>query len=125
MVTEQAGQPSAAFGAIAHPIRRAILDHLRDEELAAGELASRFPVSRPAIARHVKVLRRAGLVRERRRAQSRLYALEPRALAEVDRWLAPYRLSWAARLGDLKRVVEAGAAPDESHATPASQGETP
>jgi len=106
MVTKQARRADATFAAIAHPTRRAILDLLRRSEWGAGELAGRFPVSRPAIARHVRILRRAGLVRERRRAQARIYALEPAALAEVDRWLAPYRLFWAARLTDLKRVVE-------------------
>lgn len=109
MVTKKARRDGAAFGAIAHPTRRAILDLLRGErgrELRAGELAARFAVSRPAIARHVRVLRRAGLLRERRQAQSRLYALEPAALGEIDRWLAPYRLFWAARLTELKRLVE-------------------
>ncbi|WP_293351260.1 metalloregulator ArsR/SmtB family transcription factor [Phenylobacterium sp.] len=94
------------FGAIADPTRRAILDLLRGQELRAGELAAHFPVSRPAIAKHVGVLKRAGLLRERRAAQARLYSLDPAALASVDRWLAPYRLYWAARLSDLKRTVE-------------------
>lgn len=106
MVTQKTRRDSRAFSAIAHPTRRAILDELRRGERQAGELAARFPVSRPAISRHVRVLRRAGLVRERRRAQARLYALEPAALAEIDRWLAPYRLFWAARLTELKRTVE-------------------
>lgn len=108
MVTQRggAGASGAVFAAIADPTRRAILDLLRGEELRAGELARRFPVSRPAIARHMRVLRRAGLVSERREAQARLYSLDPRALAEVDRWLAPYRLFWSARLVDLKRAVE-------------------
>lgn len=94
------------FNAIADPTRRAILDHLRAGELGAGEIAARFSVSRPAIARHVRVLRKAGLVRERRASQMRFYSLEPKGLAEVDRWLAPYRLFWAARLSDLKSFVE-------------------
>jgi len=94
------------FDAIADPTRRAILDHLRGGELGAGAIARRFSVSRPAIARHVRVLRRAGLVRERRKAQSIFYSLEPQGLAEVDRWLAPYRLFWAARMTDLKLYVE-------------------
>jgi DNA-binding transcriptional ArsR family regulator len=106
MVTNANRRASATFEAIAHPTRRAILDSLRARELRAGELAARFPVSRPAIARHVRVLRRAGLVRERRQAQARLYSLQPAALAEIDRWLAPYRLFWSARLADLKRTVE-------------------
>lgn len=103
MVTKQAAQ---AFVAIADPTRRAILDMLRHRELKAGELAARFPVSRPAIARHVGVLRRAGLVRERRAATARYYTLEPAALRVVDEWLAPYRLFWPARLMDLKLLVE-------------------
>ena len=94
------------FGAIADPTRRAILDLLRGRELRAGELANHFPISRPAIAKHVGVLKRAGLLRERRAAQARLYSLDPAALASVDQWLAPYRLYWAARLSDLKRTVE-------------------
>ncbi|TAJ71261.1 MAG: ArsR family transcriptional regulator [Phenylobacterium sp.] len=104
MVTQHSGD--AVFGAIADPTRRAILDLLRGQELRAGELAAHFPVSRPAIAKHVGVLKRAGLLRERRAAQARLYSLDPAALASVDRWLAPYRLYWAARLSDLKRTVE-------------------
>lgn len=94
------------FTAIADPTRRRILDQLRAGEIGAGELAARFPVSRPAIARHVRVLRKAGLVRQRKDAQRRFYSLCPEALAEVDRWLAPYRLFWAARTIDLKRYVE-------------------
>jgi DNA-binding transcriptional ArsR family regulator len=94
------------FAAIGDPTRRAILDLLRERELKAGELARHFPVSRPAVAKHVGVLRRAGLLRERRAAQARYYSLDPAALATVDQWLAPYRLFWAARLADLKRVVE-------------------
>lgn len=106
MVTNQALIDPPAFQAIADPTRRAILDHLTAGELGAGEIARRFDVSRPAVARHVRVLRKAGLVRERRAAQMRFYSLEPRGLAEVDRWLAPYRLFWAARLTDLKSFVE-------------------
>jgi DNA-binding transcriptional ArsR family regulator len=109
MVTQHPSIAGAVFSAIADPTRRAILDLLRHDELRAGELAARFPVSRPAIARHIGVLRRAGLVRERRQAQARLYSLDPAALAEVDRWLAPYRLYWTARLVDLKRAIEAPA----------------
>jgi DNA-binding transcriptional ArsR family regulator len=95
------------FEAIADPTRRAILDLLRAEEMPAGEVARRFPVSRPAISRHLRVLRAAGLVRERREAQQRLYSLAPEPLRELDRWLDGYRVFWSARLQDLKRVVEA------------------
>lgn len=104
MVTNE--PPRSAFEAIADPTRRKILDLVRSREMRAGDLAARFPVSRPAIARHVRVLREAGLLRERREATQRFYSLDPTALQRVDEWLAPYRLFWAARLMDLKRVVE-------------------
>jgi DNA-binding transcriptional ArsR family regulator len=106
MVTHQRARTVGAFGAIADPTRRAILDLLRAGELSAGQLADRFDVSRPAVSKHIRVLHRAGLVTERREAQMRLYALDAQALAPVDAWLAPYRVFWAARLHDLKRVIE-------------------
>lgn len=95
------------FHAIADPTRRDILDLLRNGEMRAGEIAARFPVSRPAIAKHVRVLREAGLVRERREARARIYSLDASGLKRIDRWLQPYRLYWAARLADLKQVAEA------------------
>lgn len=106
MVTKAATRAESAFGAIADPTRRAILDLVRARELSAGDIARRFTISRPAIAKHVRVLRQAGLLRERRAATQRFYSLDAAALKEVDQWLAPYRLFWAARLTDLKRIVE-------------------
>ena len=106
MVTQVGARSGHAFGAIADATRRDILDALRRQDLAAGELAARFPVSRPAISRHLRILRQAGLVRERRQGQSRVYSLDPRPLADIDRWLSRYRMFWAARLHDLKRHVE-------------------
>jgi len=106
MVTQVGARCGHAFGAIGDATRRDILDALRRQDLAAGELAARFPVSRPAISRHLRILRQAGLVRERRQGQSRVYSLDPRPLADIDRWLARYRMFWAARLHDLKRHVE-------------------
>lgn len=103
MVTEA---PSV-FAAVADPTRRAILDALRAGERSAGELATLFPISRPAVSKHVRVLRQAGLLRERRAAQSRLYSLDPAPLRHIERWLEHYRVFWAARLHDLKRHVEA------------------
>lgn len=111
MVTKAARR--SPFDAIADPTRRAILDHLRSGELAAGDIARRFQVSRPAIARHVRVLRQAELLKQRRQAQTIFYALDPKGLADVDRWLAPYRLFWAARNYDLKSFVEAAHAADQ------------
>jgi DNA-binding transcriptional ArsR family regulator len=107
MVTQTARRNANVFGAVADPTRRAILDLLRRRELTAGELAARFPVSRPAVSRHLRVLRGAGLVQETRSSQSRIYSLNPAPLMEVDRWLRGYRTFWGARLHDLKRYVEA------------------
>jgi len=106
MVTNKVLLDRPSFSAIADPTRRAILDHLKAGELGAGEIAERFAVSRPAIARHVRVLKKAGMLKERRDAQKRFYSLAPDGLADIDRWLQPYRLYWAARLTDLKTAVE-------------------
>lgn len=103
MVTYDRG---AIFQALADPTRREILELLRTAERPAGEVAERFDVSRPAISRHLRVLREAGLVARRKEAQSRLYRLAPEALREVDRWLERYRVFWTARMHDLKRYVE-------------------
>lgn len=92
------------FSAIADPTRRAILDSLRIKERPAGEIAALFPVSRPAVSKHLRVLRTAGLVRERRVARSRLYSLAPEPLREVEQWLEHYRVFWA-RLPGLKKYV--------------------
>lgn len=112
------------FGAIADPTRRAILDLLRERELSAGEIAQNFRVSRPAVAKHVRVLREAGLLHERRQRTSRFYSVDGHALQSVDAWLAPYRLYWAARLMDLKRVVEEdmkGNAPETPKSQPSEE----
>ena len=99
-------QDRSVFGAIADPTRRAILGVLSEGELGAGELAERFPISRPAVSRHVRILKKAGLVRARVDSQRRVYSLNPSALQEVDQWLAPYRLFWSSRMVDLKTYVE-------------------
>lgn len=92
---------SNALEALADPTRRAILELLADGEQDAGSIAIRFPVSRPAVSRHLRVLREAGLVRVRPEGQRRLYALEPAPLAELDEWLDRYRSFWANRLDAL------------------------
>ena len=89
--------------AISDPIRRRVLELVRDRELAAGELAREFDVSRPAVSRHLRVLREAGLVHERRAGRRRLYRADPAPLAELREWLEGY---WAGRLDALKRVAE-------------------
>ena len=72
---------------ISDPTRRRVLGLLAERERTAGEIAAAFTISRPAISRHLRVLREAGLVRVRPRAQQRVYALDPRPLDDVDAWL--------------------------------------
>lgn len=79
---------------------------LRIAERSAGEVAERFPVSRPAISRHLRVLREAGLVTHRKVAQKRLYRLRPEGLRAVDEWLDSYRVFWTARMQGLRHYVE-------------------
>jgi DNA-binding transcriptional ArsR family regulator len=92
-----------AAAAISDPIRRRVLELVRDRELPAGQLAAQFDVSRPAVSRHLRVLREAGLVRERRAGRQRLYRADPKPLAEVREWLDGY---WTGRLDALKRLAE-------------------
>jgi DNA-binding transcriptional ArsR family regulator len=93
----------AAAAAIADPTRRKVLELVRDRELAAGEIAGEFEISRPAISRHLRVLRTAGLVTERREGRLRLYRADPAPLAELNRWLDDY---WSGRLAALKALAE-------------------
>lgn len=90
-----------ALQALADPTRRRIVELLVDGERSAGELAAHFDVTRPAVSRHLRVLREHGLVRFRGDAQRRLYSLDPAPLAELDDWLARYRGFWAQRLDAL------------------------
>lgn len=94
-----------AAAAIADPIRRRVLELVRDRELPAGELAAHFAVSRPAVSKHLRVLRAAGLVRERREGRLRLYRADPAPLAELRRWLDSY---WDERLDALRELAEDG-----------------
>jgi DNA-binding transcriptional ArsR family regulator len=92
-----------AFAVLAEPTRRDILDLLRDGERPVGELVRDLRMSQPAVSKHLRVLRDAGLVEVRADAQRRLYRLSPAPLAEIDEWLAPYRSLWGRsldRLGD-------------------------
>jgi DNA-binding transcriptional ArsR family regulator len=80
-----------AFAALADPVRREIVEMLARGEATAGAIADRFPVSRPAVSRHLRVLREAGLVASRTAGQHRVYALERAPLAEIDGWLDAFR----------------------------------
>lgn len=99
---------SLIFRALADPTRRAILAALRRGPLLAGQVAARFPQSRPAVSRHLRVLRQAHLVAERRHGRHRITELNPEPLRQVDDWIADYRPLWSARLGRLKSLVEKG-----------------
>jgi DNA-binding transcriptional ArsR family regulator len=100
-------ESDSAFHALADPTRRAVLDLLRTGMRPAGEIARAFPVSRPAISKHLRVLRRAHLVEERREGRYRLYQLNPDPLKAVDSWIEQYRRFWTASLENLKSFVEA------------------
>jgi len=101
------GGSDAAFSALADPTRRAVLDLLRTGTRPAGDIARAFTVSRPAISKHLSILRRAHLVEERREGRHRLYQLNPEPLRAVDTWLDQYRQFWTASLNNLKAFVEA------------------
>ncbi len=92
----------AAFHALADPTRRAVLDLLRRGSQPAGQIAQAFPISRPAISKHLRLLRRAHLVQERRQGRHRLYQLNPEPLRAVDKWLEQYRVFWQDNLANLK-----------------------
>ena len=91
--------------ALADPVRRAIVERLADGDVGAGDIAEAFPISRPAISRHLRVLREAGLVTSRVAGQHRIYALDRRPLAELDAWLERFRpLPGLATTGPASRL---------------------
>ena len=106
-VTYSSGQMAeATFQALADPTRRAVLDLLRRGSQPAGNIAQAFPISRPAISKHLKLLRRAHLVREHREGRHRVYQLNPEPLRAVDTWIEQYRNFWKSSLNNLKTFVE-------------------
>ena len=94
------------FRAIADPTRRAILDRLRAGAAPVNVLAEDFDQTRPAISKHLRVLREAALVTEQRSGRERLYQLEPQRLQRVASWVEGYRASWTVSLNNLKRYLE-------------------
>jgi DNA-binding transcriptional ArsR family regulator len=95
-----------SFAVLAEPTRRDILDLLRDGERPVGDLVEQLRLSQPAVSKHLRVLREAGLVDVRPDAQRRLYRIRPEPLAEIDEWLAPYRRLWSRSLDRLERHLE-------------------
>jgi DNA-binding transcriptional ArsR family regulator len=91
-----------AFQALGDPNRLAIVELLRDGERPVGDLVGELRLSQPAVSKHLRVLKDAGLVEARAEAQRRLYRIRPEPLAELDDWLAPYRRLWEQRLDALE-----------------------
>jgi DNA-binding transcriptional ArsR family regulator len=94
------------FRAIADPTRRAILDRLRAGPTPVNALAADFQQSRPAISKHLRVLRQARLVTEQRAGRERVYQLQPAPLQQVLGWVEGYRAFWQTNLDNLKRYLE-------------------
>jgi DNA-binding transcriptional ArsR family regulator len=97
-----------ALRALADPSRRTIVERLSRGPVTAGELAAMFPIARPGVSRHLRVLREAGLVEVRAEAQRRVYSLRADPLAEIDAWLGAYRALWEHRLDALHTEIARG-----------------
>lgn len=99
--------PSSAFHAIADPTRRKILDALLAGPMRAGEVAQRFPrISRPAVSKHLRVLRSSQLVLAEQRGREVWYRIDPAPLADVEKWIQQYRVFWEDKLQALKKAAE-------------------
>ena len=95
------------FSALADPTRRTIIEILaRHGELAASEIYEHFDVSAPAISQHLQVLRKAGLVVVEKRAQQRIYRINPQAMLEIEEWSRRLRRLWEQRFDALERIIE-------------------
>lgn len=111
-VSEDRLREDRLFAALANGTRREVLRLLRVEgPQPVQRLADRFDMRRPSLSEHLKVLREAGLVSERRKGRERHYRLEAGPLSEVRDWLDPYERFWREALGDLRELLER--APDE------------
>ena len=106
MVTLHHKRREAVFRAIADPTRRDILGLLRSRKCSVGEIAGNFRTSRPAISKHLRVLRSVGLVVTKREGAARICQLNAAPLRAVSNWLRDYELLWGESLRSLKRYVE-------------------
>ncbi|MFY1670956.1 ArsR/SmtB family transcription factor [Plantactinospora sp. WMMB334] len=113
------------FEVLAEPIRRQILDLLREHPRSVGELTEQLGLTQPGTSKHLRVLRDAGLVRVRPEAQRRWYELCPEPLAELDAWLAPYRWMWSGRLDALERHLDTMPPASDISADPAPVAAVP
>ncbi|CAM5654692.1 transcriptional regulator [Streptomyces tanashiensis] len=98
--------PTDVFSVLANPVRRKLLETLRDGPRSTGELAGLFELGRPAVSEHLAVLRNAGLVREEPRGRNRFYHLQAARLAEVGAWLHPFEHYWNQRLDALADLLD-------------------
>lgn len=94
-----------SFAVLAEPTRRQILDLLRDGERPVGDLVDRLAISQPAVSKHLRVLRDAGLVDVHARAQQRLYTLRPESLEQLHEWLERYRRIWDERFEQFDELL--------------------
>ena len=106
-----------AFEVIAEPNRRLILDLLRERERPVNEIVEALEVSQPAVSKHLRVLREAGLVESRVDAQRRLYRVRSEPLQEIDDWVKPYRAMWTSSLSALVEHLEAMESPVDEKST--------
>lgn len=106
MVTIKHKQDDAIFRAIADPTRRQILGLLRSGQRTVGEIASNFRTSRPAISKHLRLLRAAGLVATHKQGTSGLCSLNAKPLRAVNTWLRDYEMFWGESLRGLKTYIE-------------------
>jgi DNA-binding transcriptional ArsR family regulator len=98
----------AALAALSDPTRRELVEVLRRGPTRAGDLAGRFPISRPAVSKHLRVLREAGLVEAEEQGRERVYYLVPRGLDEVKRYMDRASRMWDDALEAFKRYAEEG-----------------
>ncbi|MFL5322582.1 MAG: ArsR/SmtB family transcription factor [Myxococcaceae bacterium] len=96
----------SSFAIVAEPNRRAILSLLLSAERSVGELERELRLSQPSVSKHLKVLRKAGLVEARIEAQRRVYRLNPEPLKELDEWLIPFRRFWSKHVDALERHLD-------------------
>ncbi|HWS09414.1 MAG TPA: metalloregulator ArsR/SmtB family transcription factor [Xanthobacteraceae bacterium] len=106
MVTLNHKRREAVFRAIADPTRRDILGLLRGRKCSVGEIAANFRSSRPAISKHIRLLRSVGLVVTKREGTARICRLNAEPLRDISNWLSDYESLWGESLRNLKRYVE-------------------
>jgi DNA-binding transcriptional ArsR family regulator len=94
------------FAALAHPVRRRILELLRARPRTSGEITAAFELSRPAVAEHLQALRLAGLVHEEARGRQRIYHIEGAGLVSAREWLRPFELNWRRRMRTVADIAD-------------------